>query len=56
MVGDRENDINGARENGIKAVAVLYGYGSKEELEQNGADYICETVKDLREFLLGLKD
>lgn len=56
MVGDRENDVNGAHENGIKAVAVLYGYGSKDELEQNGADYICETVKDLQDFLLGQKD
>lgn len=55
MVGDRDNDINGAHENGIKVVAVLYGYGSKEEFEQNGADYICETVKDLQDFLLNPK-
>lgn len=55
MVGDRDNDINGAHENGIKVAAVLYGYGSKEEFEQNGADYICETVKDLQEFLLNPK-
>ncbi len=55
MVGDRDNDINGAHENGIKVVAVLYGYGSKEESEQSGADYICESVKDLQEFLLNPK-
>ena len=55
MVGDRDNDINGAHENGIKVVAVLYGYGSKEEFEQNGADYICEIVKDLQELLLNPK-
>lgn len=52
MVGDRDNDINGAHENGIKVAAVLYGYGSKEEFEKNHADYICETVKDLQDFLL----
>lgn len=51
MVGDRENDINGAHENGIKVAAVLYGYGSKEEAESSNADYICETVKDLQELL-----
>lgn len=55
MVGDRDNDINGAHENGIKVVAVLYGYGSKKEFEQNRADYICGTVKDLQDFLLNPK-
>lgn len=55
MVGDRDNDINGAHENGIKVAAVLYGYGSKEEFEQNHADYICENVKDLQELLLNPK-
>ena len=55
MVGDRDNDINGAHENGIKVAAVLYGYGSKEEFEQNHADYICGTVKDLQELLLNPK-
>lgn len=52
MVGDRENDIVGAHENGIKVVAVLYGYGSEEEFLKNGADFICKNVKELEEFLL----
>ncbi|MFW1857838.1 HAD-IA family hydrolase [Acinetobacter defluvii] len=34
MVGDREHDIFGARKNGIETIAVEYGYGSKEELDQ----------------------
>lgn len=32
MVGDREHDIFGARQNGIDTIAVNYGYGSQEEL------------------------
>lgn len=52
MVGDRDNDIKGAHENGIKVAAVLYGYGSKEEFELNRADYICETTADLQKLLL----
>lgn len=52
MVGDRENDINGAHENGIQVAAVLYGYGSKQEFLENKADFILETVKDLENFLL----
>lgn len=54
MVGDRENDINGAYQNGLEVCAVLYGYGSREEFESHGADYIVETVSDLTNFLLTL--
>ena len=34
MVGDREHDIEGAKENGISSVGVLVGYGSAQELEE----------------------
>ena len=53
MVGDREYDIIGAQKNNIKSCGILFGYGSKEELQNAGADYIFETVKDLQQFLLG---
>ncbi len=54
MVGDRENDINGAHENGIKVVAVLYGYGSQKEFEEHKADYIVPTIQELGDLLLEL--
>lgn len=47
MVGDREHDVNGARENGLPCVGVLYGYGSREELEAAGASFICPDVNSL---------
>lgn len=34
MVGDRDDDMRGAAECGIDAAAVLYGYGSRAELER----------------------
>lgn len=34
MVGDREHDILGARRHGIETIAVEYGYGSTQELDQ----------------------
>lgn len=52
MIGDRKYDMEGARQVGIKAVGVLYGYGTQEELEASGADVIAGTVKDLEEMLL----
>jgi phosphoglycolate phosphatase len=52
MIGDREHDIVGAKKNSIHSIGVLYGYGSKEELEKAGADYIVESVNDIGELLL----
>ncbi len=51
MIGDREHDIEGAKINGIKTIGVLYGFGSRDELEAAGADYIAENVKNIYEFI-----
>ncbi|OXS28542.1 MAG: phosphoglycolate phosphatase [Desulfovibrio sp. MES5] len=53
MVGDRKYDVLGAHEVGMPCAAVLYGYGSEEELKKAGADQICPDVKGLRKFLIG---
>lgn len=47
MVGDREHDVHGARRNGVSAVGVLWGYGSREELAAAGAEQILEQPTDL---------
>lgn len=53
MVGDREHDVMGAHENGMDCVGVLFGYGSREELEEAGAGETAGTVGELQEILLG---
>lgn len=52
MVGDREHDVYGAGQWNIPAVGVLFGYGSREELEACGADKIVSDVEELKNFLL----
>ncbi len=52
MVGDREHDVIGARENQMECLGVLFGYGTREELEKAGADWIVETVEDMGRWLL----
>lgn len=52
MIGDRKHDVIGAKEVGIDCLGVLYGFGSREELEEVGADYIAETVKEIQKFIL----
>jgi phosphoglycolate phosphatase len=43
MIGDRSHDMIGARNNGMTAIGVLYGYGSQQELMEAGAHHICPT-------------
>ena len=47
MVGDREQDIYGAKVNGIDSAGVLYGYGGEEELRVAGADYLVKRPADI---------
>ena len=47
MIGDRHHDIDGAKENGIDSIGVLWGFGSREELETADATYIAESIDDL---------
>lgn len=43
MIGDRRYDIEAARANGLHAVGVTWGFGTREELEQAGADAIVDA-------------
>lgn len=47
MIGDRHHDIDGAKENGIESMGILFGYGNREEHEKAGADFIATTVQDI---------
>ena len=47
MVGDRLHDVVGAAECGMRSIGVLWGYGSRCELEESGADFIAENIGDI---------
>ena len=47
MIGDRSHDIVGAKNNGMRGIGVLYGYGSREELIEAGASQLCATPRAL---------
>jgi phosphoglycolate phosphatase len=47
MVGDRSHDMIGAHANGLRAIGVLWGYGSLEELKSAGADELVGTPAEL---------
>lgn len=47
MIGDTKFDVIGARECGIDCLGVLFGYGSRQELEEAGAAYFCGDVASI---------
>lgn len=51
MIGDRHHDIDGANQNDLDSIGVLFGYGSRDELENAGATYIAKTINDIIKFL-----
>jgi len=53
MVGDRRYDMEAARANGISAVGVTYGYGTRDELLEAGASEIVGSIGELQEVLVG---
>ena len=52
MVGDRRHDIAGARQAGLEAVGVLWGYGDLQELEASHPVHIVESFDGLKKVLI----
>ena len=50
IVGDSIWDVRGAQEAGIPVIGVGWGYATEDGLDE--ADAVCETVEDLRAFIL----
>ena len=53
MVGDRHDDMRGAAACGLDAAAVLYGYGSREELAPFSPKLYVASCEQLADLLLG---
>lgn len=51
MIGDRAQDVIGGRANAIGTIAVLWGYGTREELSGAEPDALVATMSELCGFL-----
>ena len=54
MVGDRRYDISGAHAVGMRGLGVLWGYGTRDELEVAGADHLVASPVDLARTVLAM--
>ncbi|MDU1879485.1 MAG: HAD-IA family hydrolase, partial [Finegoldia magna] len=50
MVGDRHHDIEGAKMNNIRAIAVEYGFGNKEEYENSV--FVAQKPTDIYDYVI----
>ena len=51
MVGDRHTDVTAGRDLGVRTVGVLWGYGSRAELEAAAPDVLIERPAQLVDLL-----
>jgi phosphoglycolate phosphatase len=49
MIGDRGVDMRAARHHGLVGIGALWGYGSAQELNEHGADRLCDSPRGLLE-------
>ena len=52
MIGDRKNDVLGAKDVGIDSAGVLWGYGSRDELITAGATHLAKGMQEMLEIIL----
>lgn len=51
MIGDRPQDMHAARGNSVCGIGVLWGNGTRLELEEAGADFLVSDWKDLTDLI-----
>jgi phosphoglycolate phosphatase len=52
MVGDRSQDVLGAKDNGMASIAVTYGFGSRDELDAALPDHIVGHSSEILSLLM----
>ena len=52
MIGDRRHDVEAAKTHNINSIGVLWGYGDRDELENEGATHVVADANELRQLLL----
>lgn len=52
MVGDRDQDIRGAQDHGLRSMGVTWGFGSQEEIIAAQPDHVAHVSADIVRLLL----
>ena len=49
LIGDTRFDVEGAKEAGVPCIGITYGFGTREQLEQAGAEVVLDTLKEVED-------
>ena len=52
MIGDSNVDIRTAKNAGILSIGCVWGFRTRDELIEEGADFIAENASDILKFIL----
>ena len=52
MIGDRDNDVRGAKRCGVPCIGVSWGYAEPGELENEGAILVVDDTEQLKNILM----
>ena len=52
LIGDTKYDAIGAREMEIDCIGITYGFGSREELKENQAIAVFDTIEEVQDYLI----
>lgn len=55
LIGDTKYDAAGAKAFGISCIGVSYGFGTREELKEAGADAVFDTIKEVENYIENIK-
>ena len=47
MIGDRHHDIEAGRSAGVRTVGVTWGFGSRDELGDAGAEFVVDVPNEI---------
>lgn len=50
LIGDTRYDAEGAKEFGIRCIGVSYGFGTREELLNSGAEAVFDHMKEVEDY------
>ena len=51
MIGDRHHDVEAGHANGLLTIGALWGFGSRRELVEAGADFLAEQPANIRQIV-----
>lgn len=52
MIGDRRHDVEAAKVHNIDSIGVLWGYGDRAELQDEGATHVVSDANELQKLLV----